>query len=78
MPDVGEPDAEGPDSERQQLNQLIDRLRVFASQLQEIAAGRASPDSLIGAALVLGNDLTVAANWLDSLVELEEEVADDT
>jgi len=78
MPDVDQPGAEGPDSERQQLNQLIDRLRVSANQLQEIAAGRASPDSLTGVAQMLSNDLTTAANWLDSLVVLEEEISDTT
>ena len=78
MTEFEEPEAEGPESERQQLDHLIDRLRLFASQAQEIAVGNASPDLLVGSGIqMLIDDLTAAANWLDSLVvPLEDGVPD--
>jgi hypothetical protein len=78
MTEFEEPEAQGPEDERQQLNHLIDRLRLFATQAQEIAVGNASPDSFMGtSAQALVGDLTQAANWLDSLVvQLEDGVSD--
>jgi|HubBroStandDraft_6_1064221.scaffolds.fasta_scaffold1494943_2 hypothetical protein len=75
MTDPSEAEPDGPEGERQHLNQLIDRLRLFAAQAGELAAGRATAELLTGGeAQVLANDLIQAANWLDSLVvRLEDE-----
>jgi hypothetical protein len=76
--DSPESEPDGPEGERQHLNQLIDRLRLFAAQAGELAAGTAATDVLTGGeALILASDLIQAANWLDSLVvRLEDEAAD--
>jgi len=73
-----EPEVKGPEGERHQLNQVIDRLRLYASQAQEIAAGNASADLLVGGEIqMLSDDLIAAANWLDTLVmQMEDAVPD--
>jgi hypothetical protein len=78
MTDLNEPEPDGPEGERHHLNQLIDRLRLFAAQAGDVAAGRAAPEVLTsGGAQILANDLIQAANWLDSLVvRLEDEATD--
>jgi hypothetical protein len=75
MTDPNEVQPDGPEGERQHLNQLIDRLRLFAAQAGELAVGRATPGVLTGGeAQILADDLIQAANWLDSLVvRLEDE-----
>jgi hypothetical protein len=73
-----EPEVQGPEDERQQLNHVIDRLRLYASQAQEIAAGNASADLLVGGEIqMLTDDLINAANWLDTMVmQMEDAVPD--
>ena len=73
-----EPEVQGPEDERQQLNHVIDRLRLYASQAQEIAAGNAPADLLVGGEIqMLTDDLINAANWLDTLVmQMEDAVPD--
>ncbi|MBF6557634.1 MAG: hypothetical protein IVW52_16035 [Acidimicrobiales bacterium] len=78
MTEFEEPEVPGPEDERQQLNHLIDRLRLFATQAQEKVVGNPSPDLFTGSSLqMLVDDLTQAANWLDSLVvQLEDGIPD--
>jgi hypothetical protein len=78
MTEFEQSEEQGPEAERQQLNHLIDRLRLYAGQAQEIAVGSASPDLLMVGAPMLSDDLTKAANWLDSLVVLLEDGVPDS